>query len=126
MLIIILLNLYLLKYKLSQAQSLTCDNTTSACPGTEVTLCTCSITGVALSWTVPGAGQLSFDDQDGVGAEKSEGAYTAVITDETGDRVSVLTYNATATLMNGDIECNDLAGPDPPPTTVTVTFAGKE
>ena len=98
-----------------------CDDTTGVCPGTEVTLCTCSISSVALSWTLPGVGQIAGD---GVGANRSVGAYTATITNDTGSRVSVLTYTATTTLMDANIECADLSGTNPPPTTVTVTLAG--
>ena len=82
-----------------------------------------SISSIALSWTLPG-GQIAFDNDDGVGANKSEGAYTATITDDTGGRVSVLTYTATTTLMDANIECQDTVGTNPPPTTVTVTLAG--
>ena len=92
--------------------------------GTEVTLCTCSISSVALSWTLPGGGQITFDNDDGVGANKSSGLYTAIITDDTEGRVSELTYTATTTLMDGSIECQDIVASDPPPTTVTVTLAG--
>ena len=99
-----------------------CDDTTGVCPGTEVTLCTCSIPSVALSWTLPGGDQITFGIDDGVGANRSVGAYTAIITDDTGGRVSVLTYTATTTLMDGNIECEDLVGTNPPPTTVTVTL----
>ena len=106
---------------------MTCDDTTSICPGTEVTLCTCSIPGVALVWKLSGEDKITFGALDGVGANKSEGAYTVTITNDTGDRVSVLTYTATTTLMDANIECQDLNSVDPPPTnTVTVTFAGKE
>ena len=103
---------------------MTCSNITGVCPGTEVTLCTCSISSVALSWTLPGRRQIAFGIDDGVGANKSVGAYTAIITDDTGDRESVLTYTATTTLMDANIECQDLVGTSPPPTTVTVTLAG--
>ena len=111
---------------------MTCSITTaSVCPNAEVTLCTCTTTSPAQSWTVPGVGeppwQLPFGAREGVGAERAGGGYTATITDDTGDRVSVLTYTATTTLMDANIECEDLASVDPPVTdTVTVTFAGKE
>ena len=112
----------------AQSTSLTCSNATaSACPGTEVTLCTCITTSPAQSWTVPGD-QLSFAGQDGVDDERTsnDGAFTATITDDIGARVSVLTYTATTTLMDANIECQDLLGSDPVTDTVTVTFAGKE
>ena len=112
-------------------QSLTCSNTTAnVCPNTEVTLCTCITTSQAVSWKLPAAGgerQLTFGVQDGVGANISVGAYTVVITNDTGGRESVLKYTASKTLMDANIECADLLSVDPPVTdTVTVTFAGKE
>ena len=102
---------------------MTCDDTTGVCHGTEVALCTCSIPSVALSWTLPG-GQITFDNSDNIGTEKSSGLYTAIITDDTGGRVSVLTYTATTTLMDANIQCQDIVGSDPSPTTVTATLAG--
>ena len=54
------------------------------------------------------------NNDDGVGANESEGAYTATITDDTGGRVSVLTYTATTTLMDANIECQDTVGTNPP------------
>ena len=105
---------------------MTCDDTTGVCPGTEVTLCTCSIPSIGLTWTLLGGGlgQITFDNDDNVGTVKILGPYTAIITDDTGGRVSVLTYTATTTLIDANIECQDIVGSDPPPTNVTVTLAG--
>ena len=102
---------------------MTCRNIAGVCPGTEVTLCICSISSVGLLWILPGR-QILFDNNDNVGAEKSSGAYTATINDDTEGRVSVLTYTATTTLMGANIQCQDTVGTNPPPTTVTVTLAG--
>ena len=118
-------------YYRSEAVSLTCSNTTaSACPNTEVTLCTCITTSLIQSWTLPGGEQITLGAADGVGDERTDtddGSYTVTITDDTGGRESVLTYTATTTLMDVSIVCADLASVDPAVTdTVTVTFAGKE
>ena len=74
-----------------EAQSLTFRNTTATCPNTEVTLCTCMTISQAVSWKLPGGErQLSFGGQDCIGTNISVGAYTAVITNDTGGRESVL------------------------------------
>ena len=48
-----------------EAVSLTCDDTTDVCPGTELT-CTCSVSNDALIWILPGSETLSIDEKRGI------------------------------------------------------------
>ena len=90
------------------AVSLTCDDTTSACPGTELT-CTCSVDTNGILWRLPrGGGDIVFARDSGVGVTKTGGIFHAKITDISPKRiVSLLKYNATQILVNTVILCND-------------------
>ena len=88
--------------------SLTCDDTTTACPGTELT-CTV-VHSVALVWDLPGgSGDIVFVRNQGVNATVTAGIFTAEIAElpSGGGIVSVLKHNATQALVNSDIVCND-------------------
>ena len=89
-------------YYRSEAVSLTCDDTTDVCPGTELT-CTCSVDSIGLVW------DLEILLCQCVNATNTAGIFTAMITElpAGGGIVSVLRYNATQTLVNSDIVCND-------------------
>ena len=106
---------------------MTCGNITGVCPGTEVTLCTCSITGPALQWNLPGE-SITFTGEDIVGTNRTAippGVFVATLTSITGGRESVLRYIATEPLVNGDIMCQDVVTPSNSPEDVvsTVTLA---
>ena len=103
---------------------MTCSNITGVCPGTEVTLCTCSITGPVLIWNLPGE-SITFTGEDTVGTNRTAGVFVATLTNITGGRESVLRYIATEPLVNGDIMCRDVVFPSNSPEDVvsTVTLA---
>ena len=88
--------------------SLTCDNTTDACPGTKLT-CTCSVPSDGLIWRLPGSENIIFDNQTGVGSNKTaaDGTFVAVLlTDDIGgETASMLISTATESLVNGTIVC---------------------
>ena len=89
----------------SETVSLTCDDTTDACPGTELT-CTCRVESIGLVWDLE---IYHFLLCQSVNATNTAGIFTAMITElpAGGGIVSVLRYNATQTLVNSNIVCND-------------------
>ena len=121
--------LYMLGTHCVEAVSLTCDNTTGVCPGTEVT-CTCSLNStMGLTWTlppaVPGSETIPLDSK--VGSKGTNGIFCAVITNNnTGVLESMLIYNATESLVNDNIKCEGVVGQGGivMSTTITVTLAG--
>ena len=111
-----------------EAVSLTCDDTTDVCPGTELT-CTCSVSNIndKLTWTLPGSQNIiAFDYKEGVGFNKTtdNGIFFAVITNNTGVLESMLIYTANESLVNATIECSGYAGAGAVSTMITVTLAG--
>ena len=92
-----------------EAVSLTCDDTTGVCPGTELT-CTCSVDSPGLAWRLPGPETITFDDKAGVGSNKTttNGTFVAVFTNNTGGVLeSMLIYTATESLVDGTIVCEE-------------------
>ena len=112
-------------YYRSEAVSLTCDDTTDVCPGTELT-CTCSVSSTGLIWTLPGSGEIAIDDKgEFSGNVNTNGIFLAVLTNNTGGILeSMLIYNATESLVNVTIMCSGNAGAEAMSTTITVTLAG--
>ena len=100
--------LYLsLIYYRSEAVSLTCDNTTGVCPGTELT-CTCSVPTAGVTWRLPGSVNITLDDKVGSNNTTTNGIFFAAITNNTGGVLeSILIYTATELLVNGTIECEE-------------------
>ena len=115
--------------------SLTCDDTTDVCPGTELT-CTCSvINDTGLIWTLPGSGVISIDDKGEFSSNvTTNGIFIAVLTNNTvvalnntgGILESMLIYTATKSLvnLNDTIVCSGNGGAGAMSTTITVTLAG--
>ena len=112
-------------YYRSEAVSLTRDDTTDVCPGTELT-CTCSVPSPILVWNLPGSVTIVFGVSDSVGSNRTgtNGVFFAVVTVNTGGKESMLKYNATESLMSSNIECEDPVSGNANTTTITVTFAG--
>ena len=112
-----------------EAVSLTCDNTTDVCPGTELT-CTCSVDSPGLVWILPGSEKLSSDDKGKFTVNvTTDGTFVAVVTNNTGGVLeSMLIYTATESLVNGTIECKEegISNAESASVTITDTFAGKE
>ena len=110
--------------------SLTCDDTTDVCPGTELT-CTCSVSNTELVWKLPGSETITFDEKAGVGSnETTINGIFAIITDNTGSggKKSMLIYTATESLVNDSntIECVTVVGimSMSKAIIITGTFAG--
>ena len=93
-----------------EAVSLTCDDTTSACPGTELT-CICSVDTVGLLWHLPrGGGDIPLTCSLGIGYTNTAGIFTAEIIDTPPEGIVpllIIRYNATQILVNKDIVCSD-------------------
>ena len=96
-------------YYRSEAVSLTCDNTTDVCPGTELT-CTCSVqySFFELVWRLPGSRTISIDDKGEFTVNvTTDGIFVAIVTNNTGGVLeSMLIYTATRSLVNDTIECS--------------------
>ena len=112
-------------YYRSEAVSLTCDNTTDVCPGTELT-CTCSVSSAGLIWRLPGSVTIALDDKVGSNDTTTNGIFFAVIiANNTGGVLeSMLIYTANESLVNVTIMCSGNAGARTVSTTITVTLAG--
>ena len=84
-----------------EAVSLTCDDTTSACPGTELT-CICSVDTVGLLWHLPrGGGDIPLTRSLGIGYTNTAGIFTAEIIDTPPEGIVpllIIRYNATQIL----------------------------
>ena len=104
--------------------SLTCDDTTGVCPGTELT-CTCSIYSPIMVWALPGSESIVFSNSDAVGSIIANGIFVAVVTNNTGGVLeSVLIYTATESLVNATIECQSVINGEAVSTIITDTLAG--
>ena len=105
--------------------SLTCDNTTDVCPGTELT-CTCSVSNDGLIWRLPGSGEILIDDKGEFSSNVTTyGIFIAVVTNNTGGVLeSMLIYTATESLVNAIITCSGAVRAGAMSTMITVTFAG--
>ena len=111
-------------YYRSEAVSLTCDDTTDVCSGTELT-CTCSVPSPTLIWRLPGPVYINFSVIDHVGSNVTDtnGAFVAIFTAYTGtDLVSLLKYTASDESMNEVIQCEDILRGDN--DTILITIAG--
>ena len=115
-----------------EAVSLTCDDTTDVCPGTELT-CTCNVSNDGLIWTLPGSGVISIDDKGEFSSDANTyGIFVAVLTNNTvaaingtgGFLESMLIYTANESLVDATINCSGNAGAGAMSTTITVTLAG--
>ena len=108
-----------------EAVSLTCDNTTDVCPGTELT-CICSVysTNSGVMWTLPGSETILLDEKVGSNGTTTDGTFFAANTNKTGGVLeSILIYTVTESLVNGTIECLRLGG-IAMSTIITDTLAG--
>ena len=107
-----------------EAVSLTCDNTTDVCPGTELT-CTCNVSNDELIWTLPGSGEISFDEKGQLSMRYSSVFVAVLINNNTGGILeSMLIYTANESLVNVTIACSGKAGAGTVSTMITVTLAG--
>ena len=87
---------------------MTCDNTTSVCPGTELTCCTCSVHSPGLTWTLPGSATIRLDDKFVGSNNATDGIFFAVVTNNIGGVLeSMLIYTATESLVNATIKCEE-------------------
>ena len=115
-----------------EAVSLTCDDMTNVCPGTELT-CNCSVPTAGVMWRLPESVTISLDDKVGSNSTTTDGIFyvvvTKIVTDHTGavstleSLESMLIYTATESLVNGTIECKEL-GMRSGSVTINDTFAG--
>ena len=111
-----------------EAQSLTCDNTTDVCPGTELT-CTCSVmvSNNRVIWRLPGLSlgseTIALEDKVGSNSTTTNGIFFAVITkitEEVLESMLIYTASATESLVDGTIMCSGNEGAGAVSTTITI------